>query len=87
MDRIDIHMEVPPLKYRDLSSRESRESSQKLKKRIDASRKIEASQRRLPGNVLSFDIMPPCPAYHVTASPQSGASRGTLPANSIDSKE
>jgi magnesium chelatase family protein len=42
MDRIDIHIEVPAVKYRDLASREAGESSREIKKRID-----EASQKLL----------------------------------------
>ncbi len=38
MDRIDIHIEVPAVKYRDLASREAGESSREMKKRIDAAR-------------------------------------------------
>jgi magnesium chelatase family protein len=41
MDRIDIHVEVPAVKYRDLASRESGESSREIKKRIDKARKIQ----------------------------------------------
>jgi magnesium chelatase family protein len=41
MDRIDIHIEVPAVKYRDLASRDSGESSREIKKRIDKSRKIQ----------------------------------------------
>jgi magnesium chelatase family protein len=41
MDRIDIHIEVPAVKYRDLASRESGESSREMKKRIDSARKTQ----------------------------------------------
>ncbi len=41
MDRIDIHIEVPAVKYRDLASREAGESSREMKKRIDAARKTQ----------------------------------------------
>jgi magnesium chelatase family protein len=41
MDRIDIHIEVPAVKYRDLTSRDSGESSREIKKRIDRARKIQ----------------------------------------------
>jgi magnesium chelatase family protein len=40
-DRIDIHIEVASVKYRDLASREARESSWEIKKPIDATRKIQ----------------------------------------------
>jgi len=36
MDRIDIHIEVPALKYRDLASREAGDPSQEIKRRVDA---------------------------------------------------
>ncbi len=41
MDRIDIHIEVPAVKYRDLASRESGESSREIKRRIDAARQVQ----------------------------------------------
>jgi magnesium chelatase family protein len=41
MDRIDIHIEVPAVKYRDLASRETGESSREIKRRIDSARKIQ----------------------------------------------
>jgi len=41
MDRIDIHIEVPAVKYRDLASRESGESSREIKLRVDEARKLQ----------------------------------------------
>jgi magnesium chelatase family protein len=41
MDRIDIHIEVPAVKYRDLSSREAGEPSKEIKKRVDSARKTQ----------------------------------------------
>jgi magnesium chelatase family protein len=41
MDRIDIHIEVPAVKYRDLASREPGESSREMKERIDHGREIQ----------------------------------------------
>ena len=41
MDRIDIHIEVPAVKYRDLASRDSGDSSRDIKKRIDSARNIQ----------------------------------------------
>ena len=38
MDRIDIHIEVPAVKYRDLASRDPGESSREIKMRVDAAR-------------------------------------------------
>ena len=44
MDRIDIHIEVPAVKYKDLAARDSGEPSKVLKERINRARKIQ-SQR------------------------------------------
>jgi len=44
MDRIDIHIEVPAVKYRDLASRETGESSKEIKKRIDVARKTQLNR-------------------------------------------
>jgi magnesium chelatase family protein len=44
MDRIDIHIEVPAVKYKDLTARDSGEPSRVLKARINRARKIQ-SQR------------------------------------------
>jgi len=41
MDRIDIHIEVPAVKYRDLASRDAGEPSREIKKRVDAARRIQ----------------------------------------------
>ncbi len=41
LDRIDIHIEVPPIEFSDLSSKKEAESSSQIKKRIDAARKIQ----------------------------------------------
>jgi magnesium chelatase family protein len=44
MDRIDIHIEVPAVKYRDLANREAGESSKEIKKRIDSARRIQLNR-------------------------------------------
>ena len=41
MDRIDIHIEVPAVKYRDLASRDPGEPSREIKKRVDRARSIQ----------------------------------------------
>jgi magnesium chelatase family protein len=51
MDRIDIHIEVPAVKYRDLASREPGESSRQIKNRID-----EASQKLLETAIDRFGL-------------------------------
>ena len=44
MDRIDIQIEVPAAKYRDLANRNPGESSREIKKCIDAARKIQLNR-------------------------------------------
>lgn len=41
LDRFDIHVEVPPVKFDELRSSEITESSAEIKKRVDAARKIQ----------------------------------------------
>lgn len=41
LDRFDIHIEVPPVKFDELRSSELTESSQSIKKRVDAARQIQ----------------------------------------------
>jgi magnesium chelatase family protein len=51
MDRIDIHIEVPAVKYCDLASCKAGESSREMKKRID-----EASQKLLKLAIDKFGL-------------------------------
>ena len=44
MDRIDIHIEVPAVKYRDLASCEAGKSSREMKRRIDEARKNQLNR-------------------------------------------
>jgi len=41
MDRIDIHIEVPAVKYRDLASRDAGEPSKEIKRRVNRGRKVQ----------------------------------------------
>jgi magnesium chelatase family protein len=41
MDRIDIHIEVPAVKYRDLASRDPGEPSREIKRRVDRARRVQ----------------------------------------------
>jgi magnesium chelatase family protein len=47
LDRIDLHIEVPALKYKELSSNESGESSEKIRARVLQAREIQV--RRFNG--------------------------------------
>ena len=44
MDRIDIHMEVPPVHFKDLSSGDGGESSSAILGRVNRAREIQASR-------------------------------------------
>lgn len=51
LDRIDIHIEVPPVDFEKLSSKTPGECSADIKKRVNAARKIQ--QERLKGSGIS----------------------------------
>jgi magnesium chelatase family protein len=46
LDRIDLHIEVPAVKYKELSSKESGESSEKIRSRVVQARDIQARRFR-----------------------------------------
>ncbi|MBQ2812565.1 MAG: ATP-binding protein, partial [Clostridia bacterium] len=51
LDRLDIHIEVPPVDYDDLSATAKAESSAEIKKRVNAARAIQLD--RLKGSAAS----------------------------------
>jgi magnesium chelatase family protein len=53
MDRIDIHIEVPSVRYRDLTAREAGESSATIKARIEQARTIQ--KNRFAGDGTLFN--------------------------------
>jgi magnesium chelatase family protein len=59
LDRIDLHIEVPAMKYKELSSKESGESSQRIRARVVQAREIQV--RRFKG----------CKGYYANADMQS----------------
>ncbi|MGB5849892.1 MAG: ATP-binding protein, partial [Ignavibacteriaceae bacterium] len=44
LDRIDIHIEVPAVKYKDLSAKENSETSEKIRERVINARDIQISR-------------------------------------------
>ena len=44
LDRIDLHIEVPAVKYRDLSSKESGEPSERIRSRVSQAREVQAAR-------------------------------------------
>ena len=51
LDRLDIHVEVPPVAYDELAATEKAESSESIKQRVNAARKIQ--QNRFDGSGIS----------------------------------
>jgi len=51
LDRLDIHVEVPPVDFDKLSSDEKSESSEEIRQRVNAARKIQ--QKRFEGSGIS----------------------------------
>jgi magnesium chelatase family protein len=57
LDRIDIHIEVPPVKYQELSSDRSGEPSAVIRERVIRARQIQAERfRGLPGIYKNADM-------------------------------
>ena len=52
LDRIDIHIEVPEVKYENLENTSPSESSSEIKKRVDKAREIQR-KRYLNHNIFS----------------------------------
>ena len=51
LDRLDIHVEVPPVDFREMNDSEKGESSVEIRKRVNAARQIQ--QKRLSGSGVS----------------------------------
>lgn len=44
MDRIDLHIEVPAVKYRELASKENGERSASIRERVTTARRLQAAR-------------------------------------------
>lgn len=53
LDRLDLHIEVPPVDFSDLSSAKSGESSQDIRKRVNAARSIQIERYKNDGIVCN----------------------------------
>ena len=58
LDRIDIHIEVKPVKYEKLSSNESPEKSEAIKQRVDKARKIQLERYKNIGIFSNSGLTP-----------------------------
>jgi len=58
LDRIDLHIEVPSVKYDDLETRSEGESSEKIKKRVNRARKIQIERYKSEGIFSNSQLTP-----------------------------
>lgn len=58
LDRIDICVEVSPVKYEKLDNNEKTETSEKIKKRVDKARKIQLSRYKDIGIYSNSELTP-----------------------------
>ena len=58
LDRIDIHIEVAPVKYEKLQNDEPSESSFEIKKRVNAARKLQYDRYKQYGILSNSELTP-----------------------------
>ncbi|MGN0550887.1 MAG: YifB family Mg chelatase-like AAA ATPase [Acutalibacteraceae bacterium] len=58
LDRLDLHIEVPPVDFEELSSKEETESSADIKKRVDKARNIQLERYKDMGISCNARITP-----------------------------
>src|SRR5256712_7118840 len=82
LDRIDIHLEVPAVKYKALTGESGGEPSEAMRERVDRARTVQRERfAKRPGVYANADMGPrdictPCPGLHgADARLQTGAPR------------
>ena len=58
LDRIDIQIEVTPVKYQKLEGDEMSETSEEIKKRVDKARKIQQNRYKEHGIFSNSELTP-----------------------------
>lgn len=58
LDRIDLHIEVPAVKYEDLEAKEAGETSAEIKQRVNAARQIQLDRFKLSGVYSNSQLTP-----------------------------
>ena len=58
LDRIDLHVEVPPVDYTALSSNSNEETSAEIQKRVNKARKIQQERYKGTGITCNADLTP-----------------------------
>lgn len=56
LDRFDIHVEVPPVKFEELRGKELTETSAQIKKRVDAARQIQLERYKNSNTICNAKI-------------------------------
>ncbi len=59
MDRIDLHVEVPAVRYRDLSDERRGETSQTIRERVVAARQCQIDRLEADGVFCNAQMTPP----------------------------
>jgi magnesium chelatase family protein len=59
LDRIDLHLEVPPVQYRELASTVPEESSAAIRARINAARALQQQRYAADGLFCNAQMLPP----------------------------
>lgn len=58
LDRIDIHIEVPPVDYEELTSKDGEETSEQIRKRVNAARKLQLERYKGTGITSNARMTP-----------------------------
>ena len=58
LDRIDIHIEVPPVDYDELTSKDGEETSEQIRKRVNAARKLQLERYKGTGITSNARMTP-----------------------------
>lgn len=58
MDRIDLHIEVAPIKFSDIADNSKREGSKQIKERVNHARKIQVERYRAEGIYFNSQLKP-----------------------------
>ena len=80
LDRIDIHIQVSPVKYKDFETKEQAERSLDIKKRVDKARKIQLKRYKNNNIFNNAQMMP----SHIKAFCKLGTEQSTLLKNAFE---
>ena len=58
LDRIDLHVEVPPVDYNDLSGKGQEETSAEIKARVNKARELQAKRYKNDGITCNASLTP-----------------------------